>query len=149
MRALGKALSAFLLTLAIAYLLSVVVQSILNGGDILLAAFGDAWRALFQGGAVSAGLFLLFLLFINVAGRRRGAGSLFWINTGALVVAILIGTLATLAVGAFFGAVFGGYTGLPVLGTILAAGELFIGGVVALALTHFAIFKPRATEFEP
>lgn len=149
MRALGKALSAFLLTLAIAYLLSVVVQSILNGGDILSAAFGDAWRALFQGGAVSAGLLLLFLLFINVAGRRRGAGSLFWINTGALVVAILIGTLATLAVGAFFGAVFGGFTGLPVLGTILAAGELFIGGVVALALTHFAIFKPRATEFEP
>lgn len=149
MRALGKVLSAFLLTLAIAYLLSVVVQTILNGGDILGAALGDAWKVLFQGGAVAVGLFLLFLLFINVAGRRRGAGSLFWINTGGLVVAILIGTLATLAVGAFFGAVFGGFTGLPVLGTILAAGELFIGGVVALALTHFAIFKPRATEFEP
>ncbi len=149
MRALGKALSAFLLTLAIAYLLSVVVQSILNGGDILGAASGDAWRSLFQGGAVALGLFLLFLLFVNVAGRRRGSGSLFWINTGALVVAILLGTIATLAVGAFFGAVFGGYTGLPVLGTILAAGELFIAGIVALALTHFVIFKPRATEFEP
>jgi hypothetical protein len=36
-----------------------------------------------------------------------------------------------------------------VLGAFLATGELFIGGVVALALTHFAIFKPRATEFEP
>lgn len=149
MRALGKALSAFLLTLAIAYVLSVVVQSILNGGDVLGAAVGDAWRSLFQGGAVAMGLFLLFLLFINIAGRRRGSGSLFWINAGALVIAILLGSITTLSVGAFFGAVFGGYTGLPVLGTILAAGELFIGGLIALGLTHFAVFKPRPTEFEP
>jgi|GEM_PF-2557727 hypothetical protein len=149
MRPLGKALSAFLLTLAIAYVLSVVVQSILNGGDVLGAVVGDGWRSLFQGGAVSVGLFLIFLLFINILGRRRGSGSLFWINAGALVVAILVGTLLTLAVGAFFGVVFGGYTGLPVLGTVLAAGELFIGGLVALGLTHFAVFKPRATEFEP
>lgn len=149
MRALGKALTAFLLTVAIAFLLSVVVQTILNGGDVAAAVLGDAWRVLFQGGAVAVGLFLVFLLVVNIAGRRRGAGSLFWINTGALVVAILLGTLATLGVGAFFGAVFGGFTGLPVLGTILASSELFIGGAVALALTHFAIFKPRPTEFEP
>jgi hypothetical protein len=149
MRALGKTLTAFLLTLAIAYVLAVVVQTILNGGDVLLSIVDEAWRVLFAGGAVAIGLYLLFLLFINVVGRRRGAGSLYWINVGGLVVAILIGTLVTLAVGAFFGAFLIGFTGLPVLGTILAAGELFIGGVVALALTHFAIFRPRATEFEP
>ena len=149
MRALGKALTAFALTVLIAYLLSVVVQTILNGGDAVRAITDEAWRVLFAGGAVATGLFLLFLLVVNVAGRRRGSGSLFWINTGGLVLAILLGSLATLAVGAFFGAVFGGFTALPILGTVLAAGELFIGGVVALALTHFAIFKPRATEFEP
>lgn len=149
MRALGKTLTAFLLTLAIAYVLSVVVQAILNGGDVLRALLDDGWRVLFAGGAVASGLFLLFLLFVNVAGRRRGSGSLFWINSGGLVVAILVGTLVTLAVAAFFGAVFGGYTGIPFLGAILAAGELFIGGITGLALTHFAIFKPRATEFEP
>lgn len=148
MRALGKALTAFLLTLAIAYVLAAVVQSILTG-DVWRAITSDAWRVLWAGGAVAIGLLLLFLLFINIVGRRRGAGSLFWINTGALVVALVIGTLTTLAVGAFVGTVFLGYTGLPVLGTLLAAGELFIAGMIALALTHFAIFKPRATEFEP
>lgn len=149
MRALGKALTALVLTLAIAYVLAVVVQTILNGGDILRSIVDEAWRVLFAGGAVAIGLYLLFLLVINVIGRRRGSGSLFWINAGGLVVAILIGTVTTLAVGAFFGAILAGFTGLPVLGTILAAGELFIGGVIALALTHFVIFRPRATEFEP
>ena len=42
-----------------------------------------------------------------------------------------------------------GLAGVSVLGAFLASGELFIGGVIALALTHFAIFTPRATEFEP
>lgn len=149
MRALGKALTAFLLTIAIAYVLAVVVHTILDGGDIIRAAVEDAWRVLFAGGAVTLGLFLLFLLVVNIVGRRRGAGSLFWINAGALVVAILIGSLTTLAVGAFFGAILLGFTGIPVLGTVLAAGELFIGGILALALTHFVIFTPRATEFEP
>lgn len=149
MRALGKALLAFVLTIAIAYVLAVVVHAILRGGDILAAAVEDAWRVLFAGGAVALGLFLLFLLAINLIGRRRGAGSLFWINAGALVVALLIGSLTTLAVGAFFGAILLGFTALPVLGTILAAGELFVAGILALALTHFVIFTPRATEFEP
>jgi hypothetical protein len=148
MRALGKALVAFLLTVVIAYVLSVIVQIILVGGD-LVRAVQDAWHVLVAGGTVTLGLFLLFLLVINGVGRRRGAGSLFWIAAGALIVALLIGSLVTLAVGAFLAAVFLGYTGVPPFGTVLAAGQIFIAGILALALTHFAIFRPRATEFEP
>ena len=149
MRVLGKAVTAFLLTLAIAYLLGVVVQAILNGGDVIHAALHEAGPVLFTGGGVALGLFLLFLLFTNIVGRRRGAGSLFWINAGALVVALLIGTLTTLAAGILVGALTVGLEWLSTFGTIIAAGEIFIGGIAALALTHFVIFKPRATEFEP
>jgi hypothetical protein len=149
MRPLAKTLVTILLTLAIAYVLATVVLMILNGSDLISTLVEDAWLALFSGGAVSIGLFLLFLLFSNVVGRRRGSGSVFWINVGALVVALVIGTLVTLAAGVFVGALTAGFGGLSILGALLAAGELFIGGVIALALTHFAIFKPRATEFEP
>lgn len=149
MRPLAKTLVTILLTLAIAYLLATVVLAILNGTDLISTAIQDAWLALFTGGAVTIGLFLLFLLFSNIAGRRRGSGSQFWINVGALVIALVIGTLVTLAAGVFVGALSVGLAGFSVLGAVLAAGELFIGGVIALALTHFAIFTPRATEFEP
>lgn len=149
MRPLAKTMVTVLLTLAIAYLLATVVLMILNGSDLISTVIQDSWLALFTGGAVSIGLFLLFLLFTNFAGRRRGGGSQFWVNVGALIVAILIGTLTTLAAGVFVGALSAGFAWLSTLGAILAAGELFIGGIVALALTHFAIFKPRATEFEP
>ena len=149
MRPLGKTLIAILLTLAIAYLLATVALAVLNGGDLVAAAINDAWLALFTGGAVAIGLFALLLLLANVAGRRRGSGSIFWINVGMLVLAILIGTFTTLAAGVFVGALTAGLAWLSPLGAILAAGELFIGGVIALALTHFVIFKPRATEFEP
>lgn len=123
--------------------------AILNGGDILTALLDEAWRVLFTGGAVSIGLFVLFLLFANVAGRRRGSGSQFWINVGALVIALVIGTLTTLAAGVFVGALSAGFAWLPALGALLAAGALLVAGVIALTLTHFAIFPPRATEFEP
>lgn len=149
MRPLAKTLVTILLTLAIAYLLATVVLAILNGRNVITTAIEDAWLALFTGGAVAIGLFLLFLLFANVVGRRRGSGSQFWINVGALVIALVIGMLVTLAAGVFVGALSVGLAGFSVLGAVLAAGELFIGGVVALALTHFAIFTPRATEFEP
>ena len=149
MRPLAKTLVTILLTLAIGFVLSTVVLMILNGRDLISTVIEDSWLALFSGGAVSIGLFLLFLLFANIAGRRRGSGSQFWINVGALVVALVIGTLTTLAAGAFVGALSVGLAGIPVLVALLAAGELFVGGVIALALTHFAIFKPRATEFEP
>lgn len=149
MRPLAKTGIAILLTLAIAYVLATIALSLVTGVDVITVAIRDAWLALFTGGAVSIGLFLLFLLVSNVAGRRRGSGSLFWINVGALVVAILIGTVVTLFAGILAGALLAGFEWLSVLGAVLAAGELFIGGVVALALTHFVIFKPRATEFEP
>lgn len=149
MRPMAKTLVTILLTLAIAYVLATVILAILNGRNLISTAIEDAWLALFTGGAVSIGLFLLFLLFANIAGRRRGSGSQFWINVGALVVAIVIGTLTTLAAGVLVGALTVGLAWLSTLGSLLAAGELFVGGVVALALTHFAIFKPRATEFEP
>lgn len=149
MRPLAKTLVTILLTLAIAYVLATVILAILNGRNLISTAIEDAWLALFTGGAVSIGLFLLFLLFANIAGRRRGSGSQFWINVGALIVAIVIGTLTTLAAGVLVGALTVGLAWLSTLGSLLAAGELFVGGVIALALTHFAIFKPRATEFEP
>jgi hypothetical protein len=149
MRPLAKTLVTILLTLAIAYVLATIILMILNGSDLVSTVVEDSWLALFTGGAVSIGLFLLFLLFANVAGRRRGSGSVFWINVGALIVALVIGTLVTLAAGVFVGALSVGLAGVSVLGAFLATGGLFIGGVVALALTHFAIFKPRATEFEP
>jgi len=149
MRPLAKTLVTILLTLAIAYVLATIVLMLLNGSDLISTVTEDAWLALFSGGAVSIGLFVLFLLFANVAGRRRGSGSQFWINVGALIVALVIGTLTTLAAGVFVGALSVGLAGVSVLGAFLAAGELFIGGVIALALTHFMIFKPRATEFEP
>jgi hypothetical protein len=149
MRPLAKTGVTILLTLAIAYLLAIVVLAILNGSDLITTATQDAWLALFTGGAVSIGLFLLFLLFANVVGRRRGGGSQFWINVGALIVALVIGTLTTLAASVFVGALSVGLAGISLLGVLLATGELFVGGVIALTLTHFAIFKPRATEFEP
>jgi len=149
MRPLAKTGMAILLTLAIAYVLATITLSLVTGVDVVTVAIRDAWLALFTGGAVSIGLFLLFLLIANVAGRRRGSGSQFWINLGALVIAILIGTLVTLFAGILAGALLAGFEWLSVLGAILAAGELFIGGILALALTHFVIFKPRATEFEP
>lgn len=149
MRPLAKTGMAILLTLAIAYLLATIALSLVTGVDVVTVAIEDAWLALFTGGAVSIGLFLLFLLVTNVAGRRRGSGSQFWINVGALIIAILIGTLVTLFAGILAGALLAGFEWLSVLGSILAAGELFIGGILALALTHFVIFKPRATEFEP
>jgi len=149
MRPVAKTGVAILLTLAIAYVLATITLSIVTGVDVVTVAIRDAWIALFTGGAVAIGLFLLFLLVANVAGRRRGSGSQFWINVGALVVAILIGTLVTLFAGILAGALLAGFEYLSVLGAILTAGELFIGGVIALALTHFVIFPPRATEFEP
>jgi hypothetical protein len=149
MRPLAKTLVTILLTLAIAYLLATVVLMILNGSDLISTVIQDSWLALFTGGAVSLGLFVLFLLFANVSGRRRGSGSQFWINVGALIVALVIGTLVTLVAGVFVGALSVGLAGISALEALLAAGELFIGGVIALALTHFAIFTPRATEFEP
>lgn len=149
MRVLAKTFVAVLLTVAFAYVFATIVQAILNGGDVIGALVEEAWRVLFTGGAVSLGLFVLFLLLANIAGRRRGSGSMFWINLGALVVALVIGTLTTLAAGVFVGALSAGFAWLSALGALLAAGEIFIGGTVALALTHFAIFKPRATEFEP
>jgi hypothetical protein len=148
-RPVAKTLVTILLTLAIAYVLATIVLMTLNGSDLISTVVEDAWLALFSGGAVAIGLFLFFLLFANVAGRRRGSGSVFWINVGALVVALVIGTLVTLAAGVFVGALSAGFAWLSTLGTLLAAGELFVAGVIALALTHFAIFKPRATEFEP
>jgi hypothetical protein len=149
MRPLGKTLVAFGLTLAIAYLLATAVLAVLNGGDILTAFVAEAWRMLFLGGTVSLGLFLLFLLFANIAGRRRGSGSQFWINVGALVIALVIGTLTTLAAGVFVGALSAGVEWLSALTSLLSAGAIFPAGVIALALTHFAIYRPRATEFEP
>jgi hypothetical protein len=149
MRPLAKTGVAILLTLAIAYVLATIALSLVTGVDVITVAIRDAWLALFTGGAVAIGLFVLFLLIANVAGRRRGSGSQFWINVGALIVAILIGTLVTLFAGILAGALLAGFAWLSVLGALLAAGELFIGGVVALALTHFVIFTPRATEFEP
>lgn len=149
MRPLAKTGVALLLTLAFAYVLGAIALALVLGKNVIAVAIEDAWLALFSGGAVSIGLFLLFLLIANVAGRRRGSGSQFWINVGALVIALVIGTLVTLAAGVFVGALSAGFAWLSVLGAVLAAGELFIGGIVALALTHFVIFKPRATEFEP
>jgi hypothetical protein len=149
MRPLAKTGVAILLTLAIAYVLGTIALALVLGKNVIAVAIEDAWLALFTGGAVSIGLFVLFLLIANIAGRRRGSGSQFWINVGALIVAILIGTLVTLAAGVFVGALSAGFAWLSLLGAILAAGELFIGGILALALTHFLIFKPRATEFEP
>jgi hypothetical protein len=149
MRPLGKTGVALLLTLAFAYVLSTIAIALVLGKDVVAVAVEDAWYALFTGGAVAIGLFALFLLIANVAGRRRGSGSQFWINVGSLIVAIVIGTLVTLFAGILVGALSAGFAWLSALGALLAAGELFIGGVLALALTHFAIFKPRATEFEP
>lgn len=149
MRPLAKTGVALLLTLAIAYLLATIALALLTGVNVITVAIRDAWLALFTGGAVSLGLFALFLLISNIAGRRRGSGSLFWINLGALIIALVIGTLVTLAAGVFVGALSAGFAWLSALGAILAAGELFVGGLIALALTHFVIFKPRATEFEP
>lgn len=149
MRPLAKTGVALLLTLAISYVLATIVLTLLTGVDVITVAIRDTWLALFTGGAVSLGLFVLFLLISNIAGRRRGSGSLFWINVGALVIALIIGTLVTLAAGVFVGALSAGFAWLSALGAILAAGELFLAGILALALTHFVIFKPRATEFEP
>ena len=149
MRPLAKTGVALLLTLAIAYLLGTIALALVLGKNVITVAIEDAWLALFSGGAVSIGLFVLFLLIANIAGRRRGSGSQFWINVGTLIIAILIGTLVTLAAGVMVGALSAGFAWLSVLGAVLAAGELFIGGILALALTHFVIFKPRATEFEP
>lgn len=141
MRPLGRTLVAFLLTLVFAYILSVIVQTILNGGDIVLAIVNDSWKVLFTGGFVSIGLFFLFLLLANIAGRKRGSGSLFWINSGALIIAIVLGTATTLAAGVFVGALSAGFAWLSTLGALLAAGELFAGGLIALAITHFAVFR--------
>ena len=141
MRPLARTLVAFLLTLVFAYILGSVVQTILNGGNVALAITNEAWRVLFSGGFVAVGLFLLFLLMANIAGRKRGSGSLFWINSGALIIAIVLGTLTTLAAGVFVGALTAGLEWLSTLGALLAAGELFAGGLIALAITHFAIFR--------
>lgn len=149
MRPLAKTGVAILLTLAIAYVLGTIALALVLGKDVITVAIEDAWLALFTGGGVSIGLFLLFLLIANVAGRRRGSGSQFWVNVGALIVALVIGTLVTLGAGVMVGALSAGFAWLSLLGAVLAAGELFIGGILALALTHFVIFKPRATEFEP
>lgn len=149
MRPLAKTGVAILIALAIAYLLATVVLAVLNGRSPVATAVDDTWLALFTGGAVSIGLFAVFLLLANIAGRRRGSGSQFWINVGVLVIALVIGTLTTLAAGVFVGALSAGFAWLSALGALLAAGELFVGGVLALALTHFVIFQPRATEFEP
>lgn len=147
MRALGKVFVAVLLTLAFAYVLGVIVQAVVTAE--ILEAFAAAGLLLFEGGIVSIGLMLLFLLVTDIAGRRRGSGSLFWINVGALVIAVLIGTFAVAAVGLFVGALSVGAAGPSALGSLVVGVEIFVGGVIALALTHFAIFKPRATEFEP
>ncbi|MEO5533508.1 MAG: hypothetical protein ABIR17_00050 [Pseudolysinimonas sp.] len=141
MRPLGRTLVAFLLTLTFAYILGVIVQTILNGGDVVQAIVNDAWRVLFTGGFVAGGLFLLFLLLVNIAGRKRGSGSLFWINSGMLIIAIVLGTAITVAAGVFVGALAAGFGWLSTLGAFLAAGELFVGGVIALAITHFAVFR--------
>jgi hypothetical protein len=141
MRPLARTLVAFLLTLVFAYILGIIVQTILNGGDIVQAIVNDTWQVLFSGGFVAIGLFLLFLLLANIAGRKRGSGSLFWINSGALIIAIVLGTATTLAAGVLVGALSAGFAWLSTLGALLAAGELFAGGLIALAITHFGVFR--------
>lgn len=149
MRPLGKTGVALLLTLAFAYVLSTVVIAVLVGKNVITVAIEDAWFALFSGGAVAFGLFALFLLIANVAGRRRGSGSQFWVNLGSLIVALLIGTLVTVFAGVLVSTLSAGFAGISTLDALLVAAELFVAGILALALTHFVIFKPRATEFEP
>lgn len=148
MRPLARTLVAFLLTLLFAYVLGAIVQTILNGGDVGSAIVNEAWRVLFTGGLVSIGLFLIFSLIVNVASRRRGNGVLFWVNAGALLIAILIGTLVTLFAGVLVGAVASGFAWLSLLSTVLAAGELFAGGLLALALVHFALLKSERTAVD-
>jgi len=148
MKPLARTLVAFLLTLVVAYVLGSIVQTILNGGDVFSAVVDEAWRVLFTGGLVSIGLILVFWLIVNIASRRRGSGVLFWVNAGALVIAIVLGTLVTLAAGVMVGALSAGFAWLSLLGTVLAAGELFAGGLVALSIVHFAILKsdPSAVD---
>lgn len=147
MRPLARTLIAVLLTLVFAYILGVIVQTILNGGDVVGAIVNEAWLVLFSGGFVSIGLFVIFLLVANIVGRKRGSGSLFWINAGSLIIAIVLGTATTLAAGVLVGALSAGFAWLSTLGALLAAGELFAGGLIALAITHFAILRREQAPF--
>ena len=148
MKPLARTLVAFLLTLVVAYLLGSIVQTILNGGDVISAVANEAWRVLFTGGFVSIGLILLFWLVANIAARRRGNGVLFWVNAGALVIAIVLGTLVTFAAGVVVGALSTGLQWLSLLAAVLAAGELFAGGLIALAVVHFALLKSEPTAVD-
>lgn len=148
MKPIARTLVAFLLTLVVAYVLGSIVQTILNGGDVVSAVVEETWRVLFTGGFVAIGLILLFWLVVNVAARRRGSGVLFWVNAGALILAILLGTGVTMAAGVLVGALSAGLQWLSLLGTVLAAGELFAGGLIALAIVHFALLKSDPTAVD-
>ena len=75
MRPLAKTGVALLLTLVIAYVLAVVALSLLTGRNVITVALEDAWLALFTGGAVSIGLFVLFLLLAHFT-----VPGVFWLN---------------------------------------------------------------------
>jgi len=141
MKPLARTLAGFALTIVFAYVLGSVVQTILNGGDVISAVVQETWRVLFTGGLVALGLFLLFSLVVNYAARARGNGVLFWVNAGALVAAIVLGVLMSFAAGILVGALTGGLAWMSAFTSVLAAGEIFAGGLIALAVVHFGVMK--------
>ncbi len=147
-RGLGTTGLALLLTVPLGYLTAVALTLFLNGGDFWSAALSEGPYVLAVGASAGFALFAVFLLVSNLARPWRSNGASFWINVAVLIIAILVGGIGSAAVllivattgsaAAFFG----------VFTAVLGGACLFVGGVLALVVTHFAVFRRRPPIIE-
>lgn len=143
-RALATTFVALGITVLLALVLGGLWQTFVNGGDPVSAFLVEAPRVLLTGGAVSLILLLVGLFLFNLAARRSSNGASFWVNVAVLVLATLIGSAGGFLVGLMVGAAASAFAWSVAFFAILAGVWIFFGGLIALVITHFAIFRTPA-----
>lgn len=134
-----------LLTVAITMLLAIIVggivQTFLNGGDVVAAFLTEAPTVLINGGSVALLLILVFLLVANYVGRRGSNGAKFWVQVALVVLADAAGTVAMFMMGLLLGATGGAFAWFVALAGVSAGIWILIGGILALVIVHFAVYR--------
>lgn len=143
-RAFAATFVALGITVVLALVLGGLWQTFVNGGDALSAFVVEAPRVLVTGGTVSLVLLLIGLFLFNLAARRSSNGASFWVNVAVLVLSVLIGSAGGFLVGLLIGAAASAFAWSVAFFAILAGVWIFFAGLIALAITHFAIFRTPA-----
>lgn len=147
-RGLGMTGLAVLLTIPLSYLAAFGATSVLNGGDLGSAAFGEGPYVLAVGASAGFALFALLLLVSNLARPWRSNGASFWINVAVLVIAVVIGGIGSAVVLLIVSTLGSAAALFGVVTAALGGVCLFVAGVLALLITHFAVFRRRPPIIE-